>query len=95
LPEPKGLPAEESCRPTASAKTCSCPSSRPPVEWEKLRPVETIGATRIAIASSGGCGKLKQSRHITTRYDKTILSFESFLSVAAAPLWLTLTVNAA
>ena len=26
-------------------------------------------------------GKLKQQRHIATRYDKTVLSFESFLNL--------------
>ena len=33
-------------------------------------------------------GKLKQQRRIATRYDKTVLSFESFLNLAAARLWL-------
>jgi IS4 transposase len=33
-------------------------------------------------------GKLKQQRRIATRYDKTILSFESFLNLAATRLWL-------
>ena len=32
-------------------------------------------------------GKLKQQRRIATRYDKTVLSFESFLNLAAARLW--------
>lgn len=32
--------------------------------------------------------KLKQSRRIATRYDKTALFFASFLSLAAARLWL-------
>ena len=40
-------------------------------------------------------GKLKQQRRIATRYDKTILSFESFLNLAAARLWLRSFVNAA
>lgn len=40
-------------------------------------------------------GKLKQQRRIATRYDKTILSFESFLNLAAARLWLKSFVNAA
>lgn len=40
-------------------------------------------------------GKLKQQRRIATRYDKTILSFESFLNIAAARLWLKSFVNAA
>jgi transposase len=31
-------------------------------------------------------GKLKQQRRIATRYDKTVLSFESFLNLAAARL---------
>ena len=38
-------------------------------------------------------GKLKQQRRITTRYDKTILSFESFLNLAAVRLWLKSYVN--
>jgi len=38
-------------------------------------------------------GKLKQQRRIATRYDKTALSFESFLNLAAARLWLKLFVN--
>ena len=38
-------------------------------------------------------GKLKQQRRIATRYDKTILSFESFLNLAAARLWLKSFVN--
>lgn len=33
-------------------------------------------------------GKLKQQRRIATRHDKTVLSFESFLNLAAAWLWL-------
>ena len=32
--------------------------------------------------------QLKQQRRIATRYDKTILSFESFLNLAAARLWI-------
>lgn len=40
-------------------------------------------------------GKLKQQRRIATRYDKTILSFESFLNLAAVRLWLKSFVNAA
>ena len=31
-------------------------------------------------------GKLKQQRRIATRYDKTVLSFESFLNLAATRL---------
>jgi transposase len=38
-------------------------------------------------------GKLKQQRRIATRYDKTILSFESFLKLAATRLWLKSFVN--
>lgn len=38
-------------------------------------------------------GKLKQQRRIATRYDKTVLSFESFLNLAAARLWLKSFVN--
>jgi len=40
-------------------------------------------------------GKLKQQRRIPTRYDKTVLSFESFLNLAAARLGLKFFVNAA
>lgn len=40
-------------------------------------------------------GKLKQQRRIATRYDKTVLSFESFLNLAAARLWLKSFVNTA
>ncbi len=40
-------------------------------------------------------GKLKQQRRIATRYDKSILSFESFLNLAAVRLWLKSFVNAA
>ena len=40
-------------------------------------------------------GKLKQQRSIATRYDKTVLSFESFLNLAAARLRLKSFVNAA
>ncbi|MBB4631499.1 transposase [Sphingosinicella soli] len=39
-------------------------------------------------------GKLKQQRYISTRYEKTVLSFESFLTLAAAHLWLESFVNA-
>lgn len=39
-------------------------------------------------------GKLKQQRRIATRYDKTVLSFESFLNLAAARLGLKSFVNA-
>ncbi len=38
-------------------------------------------------------GKLKQQRRSATRYDKTVLSFESFLNLAAARLWLKSFVN--
>ncbi|MBS1023710.1 transposase, partial [Gluconobacter cerinus] len=38
--------------------------------------------------------KLKQMRRITTRYDKTALSFMSFLNIAAARLWIRSFVNA-
>lgn len=40
-------------------------------------------------------GKLKQQRRIATRYDITVLSFESFLNLAAARLWLKSFVNTA
>lgn len=40
-------------------------------------------------------GKLKQQRRIATRYDKTTLSFESFLNLAATRLWLKPFVNTA
>jgi transposase len=40
-------------------------------------------------------GKLKQQRRIATRYDKTVLSFESFLNLVAARLWLKSFVNTA
>jgi transposase len=40
-------------------------------------------------------GKLKQQRRIATRYDKTALSFASFLNLAAIRLWLKSFVNAA
>ncbi|MBW8296594.1 transposase [Sphingopyxis sp.] len=40
-------------------------------------------------------GKLKQQRRIATRYDKTLLQFESFLNLAATRLWLKSFVNTA
>lgn len=40
-------------------------------------------------------GKLKQQRRIATRYDKTVLSFEIFLNLAATRFWLKSFVNAA
>lgn len=40
-------------------------------------------------------GKLKQQRRIATRYDKTVLSFESFLNLAAVRIWLKSFVNTA
>jgi transposase len=40
-------------------------------------------------------GRLKQQRRIATHYDKTVLSFESFLDLAAARLWLKSFVNTA
>lgn len=39
--------------------------------------------------------RLKQSRRIATRYDKTAASFLGFLSLAAARLWLSDYVNRA
>lgn len=39
--------------------------------------------------------RLKQFRRIATRYDKTRLSYESFLNLAAAMIWLSAFVNAA
>ncbi|KXV15045.1 transposase [Gluconobacter oxydans] len=37
--------------------------------------------------------RLKQMRRIATRYDKTALSFNSFLNIAAAKLWIKSFVN--
>ena len=37
--------------------------------------------------------KLKQFRRITTRYEKTAVSFVGFLSLAAVKLWLPAFVN--
>ena len=37
--------------------------------------------------------RLKQARRIATRYDKTAISFLSFLNIAASRLWLTHYVN--
>ena len=39
--------------------------------------------------------KLKQARRIATRYDKTALSFASFLNLASVRLWLKSYVNRA
>ena len=39
--------------------------------------------------------RLKQSRRIATRYDKTAASFLGFLCLAAAKLWLTHYINKA
>ena len=39
--------------------------------------------------------RLKQTRRIATRYDKTAASFLGFLCLAAAKLWLTHYVNRA
>ena len=39
-------------------------------------------------------GKLKQQRRNATRYNKTVLSFASFLNLAAQRLWLKSSVNA-
>ena len=40
-------------------------------------------------------GVMKHQRRIATRYDKTTLSFASFLNLAAASLWLKSFVNRA
>jgi hypothetical protein len=40
-------------------------------------------------------GKLKQQRRIATCYDKTVLSFESLLNLAATRMWLKPFVNTA
>ncbi|WP_412548811.1 hypothetical protein [Rhizobium leguminosarum] len=37
--------------------------------------------------------RLKQFRRIATRYDKTRKSFEAFLALAAARIWLPYFVN--
>ena len=37
--------------------------------------------------------RLKQSRRIATRYDKTALSFLSFLNIAASRIWMKNYVN--
>ena len=37
--------------------------------------------------------RLKQFRHIATRYDKTAVSFLGFLALAAAKLWMPTFVN--
>jgi len=39
--------------------------------------------------------RLKQSRRIATRYDKTALSYLGFLCLAAARIWLSNFVNRA
>ncbi|MEV5032168.1 transposase, partial [Sphingobium sp. LMC3-1-1.1] len=40
-------------------------------------------------------GVMKNQRRIATRYDKTALSFASFLNLAAVRLWLKSFVNIA
>ena len=40
-------------------------------------------------------GKLKQSRRVATRYDKTISSFRGFITLAAIKLWLPTFVHTA
>ncbi len=40
-------------------------------------------------------GTLKQQRRITTRYEKTVMSFASFRNLATARLWLKSFVNTA
>ena len=49
-------------------------------------------ADEILIADSGSTD---DTLEIATRYDKTILSFESFLNLAAVRLWLKSFVNRA
>jgi transposase len=39
--------------------------------------------------------RYKDRNRVATRYDKTVLSFESFLNLAAARLWIQSFVNAA
>ncbi len=83
---------------TGSGKTCSCAafcrSSRRartgkcPVHPDYRRYKDRNRVERMF-------GKLKQQRRIATRYDKTVLSFESFLNLAASRLWLKFFINAA
>jgi hypothetical protein len=40
-------------------------------------------------------GNVNQRRRIATRYDKTVLSLETFLNLAATRLWLKAFVNTA
>lgn len=40
-------------------------------------------------------GKLKQSRRVATRYDKTMSSFRGFVTLAAIKLWLPTFVHTA
>jgi hypothetical protein len=54
------------------------------------RPVSNGDHSRI-IATHGECRKILRVH----RYDKTVLSLESFLNLAAARLWLKSFVNAA
>jgi len=59
-----------------------------PIDYDEVR---YKGRWRIEAAFC----RLKDFRRIATRYDKTILSFESFLNLAAVRLWLKSYVNTA
>ncbi|MBF0860505.1 transposase, partial [Gluconobacter sp. LMG 31484] len=53
-------------------------------DWQRYR-----GRNRIERMFN----RLNQMRRIATRYDKTALSFNSFLNIAAAKLWIGSFVN--
>jgi transposase len=66
----------------------------PPARTARFQSIPTIADTGIVTASSLCSEKLKQQRRIATRYDKTVLSFKSFLNLTAARLWVKSLVNA-
>ena len=65
-----------------SRKGCSVPQK---TDWRRYRDRNRIERM---------FNHLKQMRRIATRYDKTALSFMSFLNIAAARLWIGSCVNA-
>lgn len=71
-----------SSRSSRLAGTVRCPNIQTIVRYRDPNRVECM------------FGKLKQQHCMTTRYDKTVLSFESFLKLAAARLGIKSFVNA-
>ncbi len=83
------MPCGKTCFAVASSRSSH---SRPSAATRQLA---TCGRYRDHNQVERLFNRLKQSRRIATRYNKNAASFLSFLSLAAAKIWITDYVNKA